>query len=201
MKTPIAYNKIINENKITTEVLGTVLYSINKRAKNWRDQKRKYKSLKYDRYNNYEKSFENEQYYYNMKINILDKLQPTAIHKEVKIRERIKRVFDYEEEFNDIDDKDVVATAEYFDECRDSIVSYKKIKRIESKTLYYLYYEIGNYGFHKPIVEDDINKYNLEIQLLDNFTTDGQDIDNLLSVQFCKKVYDSFINNNLITIN
>ena len=201
MKTPIAYNRLINENKITAEILGTVLYSINKRAKNWRDKKRKYKLLKYDRYNNYEKALENEQHYYNMKIDILDRLQPTAIHKEVKIRERIKRIFDYEEEFSCIKDNAVIATAEYFDECRGSIVTYKKVKNIENKALYYLYYEIGEYGFHKPINEDDISKYNLEIYLLNNFITSGQDINDLLSTQFCQKVYRSFTSNRLVNIN
>ena len=201
MKTPTAYNKMINENKITAEILGIVLYSINKRAKNWRDKKREYKKLRYDKYNNYEKALENEQLYYNMKIDILDRLQPIAIHKEVKIRERIKRVFDHEEEFCSIKDDDVIATAEYFDECRDSIVTYKKIKNIESKTLYYLYYEIGEYSFHKPIVEDDVSKYNLEIYSLDNFVTAGQNVNDLLSTQLCKKVYSSFIKNGSIIIN
>ena len=201
MKTPITYSKMIKENKITADILGAVLYSINKRAKNWRDKKREYKTLRYDRYNNYEKALENEQHYYNMKETILNKLQPTAIHKEVKVREHIKRIFDYEEEFYTVDDNAVIAENEYLDRCNDTIVAYKKIKRIESKTLYYLYYEIGDYSFHKPIVEDDINKYNLEIYSLENFKTYGQDINNLLSTQFCNKVYNSFINDKLTNIN
>ena len=74
MKTPIKYNALIKNGKITTQILGEVLYSINKRAKNWRDKKREYKSLIYDKYNNYDKALEQEQYYYGMKENILNKL-------------------------------------------------------------------------------------------------------------------------------
>ena len=33
MKTPIKYNALIKNGKITTQILGEVLYSINKRAK------------------------------------------------------------------------------------------------------------------------------------------------------------------------
>jgi len=37
MKTPEAYNKLIERHIITTEIAADVIYSLNKRAKNWRD--------------------------------------------------------------------------------------------------------------------------------------------------------------------
>lgn len=40
MKTPIKYTKMVNNGYITKNVLGEVLYSINKRAKNYRDMKK-----------------------------------------------------------------------------------------------------------------------------------------------------------------
>ena len=58
MRTPAKYNTLIKNGKITSQILGEVLYSINKRAKNWRDKKKEYKSLRYDRYDNYEKALE-----------------------------------------------------------------------------------------------------------------------------------------------
>ena len=48
MKTPKKYSNLVNQNKITEEILGEVIYSINKRAKNWRNQKRKYKNYLLD---------------------------------------------------------------------------------------------------------------------------------------------------------
>lgn len=36
MRTPAKYNTLIKNGKITSQILGEVLYSINKRAKNWR---------------------------------------------------------------------------------------------------------------------------------------------------------------------
>lgn len=82
MKTPKSYSNLVNSNKITLEILGEVLYSINKRSKNWRNQKRKYKY--YDKYNYYGTALENEEKYYKMKSDILEKLEPLVIHKEIR---------------------------------------------------------------------------------------------------------------------
>jgi hypothetical protein len=38
MKTPDIYNKLIERHVITTEIAADVIYSLNKRAKNWRDR-------------------------------------------------------------------------------------------------------------------------------------------------------------------
>ena len=63
MKTPTEYNKMIKEGYITKNVLGEVLFSINKRAKNWRDRKRQYKHTIYQK--TYENAVENEKKYYS----------------------------------------------------------------------------------------------------------------------------------------
>ena len=50
MRTPKNYTQLVNDKKITNEMIAECIYSVNKRAKNHRDKIRKYK---YDRYNRY----------------------------------------------------------------------------------------------------------------------------------------------------
>lgn len=38
MKTPKLYNDLINEKKITNEIIAECVYSVNKRAKKYRDK-------------------------------------------------------------------------------------------------------------------------------------------------------------------
>ena len=38
MKTPNLYKELINEKKITNEIIAECIYSVNKRAKNYRDK-------------------------------------------------------------------------------------------------------------------------------------------------------------------
>lgn len=197
MRTPAKYNTLIKNGKITSQILGEVLYSINKRAKNWRDKKKEYKSLRYDRYDNYEKALEQEQNYYRMKENILKKLEPIAIHKEIIVSEYIRKVYDYDIDYCDINDSEVISESEYFDREIGDYIQFKKVREKSEKELYYLFYEVSEYSFHQPINKSDIDKYNLEIIELDNLITYGKDINDLLSTQFCQKVYELFINDKL----
>lgn len=197
MRTPAKYNTLIKNGKITSQILGEVLYSTNKRAKNWRDKKKEYKSLRYDRYDNYEKALEQEQNYYRMKENILKKLEPIAIHKEIIVSEYVRKVYDYDIDYCDINDSDVISESEYFDREIGDYIQFKKVREKSEKELYYLFYEVSEYSFHQPINKSDIDKYNLEIIELDNLITYGKDINDLLSTQFCQKVYELFINDKL----
>jgi hypothetical protein len=55
---------------------------------------------------------------------------------------------------------------------------------------YYLYYKVDNYSFHHPISKNEVNDYNLEVSELPlDFSTEGAYIEDLISVQFAKKVY------------
>lgn len=44
MKTPNLYKELINEKKITNEIIAECIYSVNKRAKNYRDKIKEYKN-------------------------------------------------------------------------------------------------------------------------------------------------------------
>ncbi|MCP4138445.1 MAG: hypothetical protein GY754_46235 [bacterium] len=91
MKTPEEYKKMVNSKILTTEMIATVIYSLNKRAKNWKDKNpavyrkaKKYRFLslvsdspKYAREADRYKVLE----YYKHKDYILMALfQPTLIH-------------------------------------------------------------------------------------------------------------------------
>ena len=197
MKTPKEYTNLIKKNQITKDIIGQVLYSINKRAKNWRDTKREYKSYRYDRYGNVEKAEEQEQKYYKMKSDILNLFDPILIHKELK--EITYKVYDYEFEYDSVEADKIIRQGKYFDYEEDQEVYFYVVSG--TKELYYLYYEIGEFSFHEPIEEYLVEKYNLEVKLLQDFETFGKDINDLLSTQFCKKVYDKLINNELEIIN
>ena len=50
MRTPKNYTQLVNDKKITNEMIAECIYSVNKRAKNHRDKIRKYKDDHYNQY-------------------------------------------------------------------------------------------------------------------------------------------------------
>ncbi|WP_300696667.1 hypothetical protein [uncultured Clostridium sp.] len=196
MRTPAIYSKMVKEGYITKDVLGEVLYSINKRAKNYRDKKRKYMNFKNDRYNNFEKAEEQEEVFYSMKDNILKNMLPVEIHKDTKIKKYTTKVYDYEEEYYTIKDEDIIRENSYYDRELDSEVEFKIVAIREEIVLYFKYYKIGKYDFHTPVKNENIDP-SLPLKELNNFETYGKDINELLSVPFCKKVYEMLQDNKL----
>ena len=84
MTTPRKYTENLESGIVTEQMLCDVLYSYNKRAKNWRDKKRQYKhSYAANSYVWFNSAFENEQKYYGYKTEILNLLEPECIHEEV----------------------------------------------------------------------------------------------------------------------
>lgn len=209
MKTPKAYTNLLKEGKITKEILGEVIYSYNKRAKNYRDQKRKYGASIYDKYDNYEKNEAKEKEMYRKKEYILRHLKPVCIHKEEKDNRHYIRVYDEEgygeTEYKGYDYKDICKKREKFEikkfghfiDWNDNYglkVEFVDIWEHETIYLYFLYYEVGEFTFHTPINEDEIKKYELDTRDINDFITEGKDINDLLSVQFCDKVFNQIDN-------
>jgi hypothetical protein len=84
MRTPKKYTENLDKGIVTEEMLCDVLYSYNKRAKNWRDKKRQYKnSYSINSYAWFNNALENEQKYYGYKTEILNLLKPECIHEEI----------------------------------------------------------------------------------------------------------------------
>ena len=170
------------------------LYSVNKRAKNFRDKAREYrayyKSHRYafDRYGNEDRCTAKKEEYYEQKEKLLSVLQPTCIHKEFLGYERI-RIYDYEPEYRK-NCKNFVWENCFYDYEEDREVWFGDIEdKDKPKYNYYLFYDInGTKTFHSPIQESDVKKYNLEVVSIDHLETEGHNISDLISNQFVQKV-------------
>ena len=201
MKTNTKFLKLIKDKIITEEILELCLYSVNKRAKNCRDKKAEYrdhiKSMRYfnhyyyDKYDNIDKYNNKMNEYYDMKDILLSILDPVCIHEEHQGYERV-RIFDYEEEYDEVKDEDVIWSNSFYDYDRDEEVFFVDILDKESpKIRYYKYYKTTNYSFHSPIDVKDLKEFpDKEIVEIDTLETEGKQINSLISVQFVKKVID-----------
>lgn len=82
MVTPKEYEKNIKKGIITEKMLAECIYSVNKRAKNYRDKireiwrKRAYNPYWYDKYGNEEKYAKLEMEYYDSKDKMLSLIKP-----------------------------------------------------------------------------------------------------------------------------
>lgn len=192
MKTPKSYIKNLENNIITDEMLSDALFSVNKRAKNWRDRKRECRASRYAaKYAYSAEAKENEMYVRKNKL--LKLLKPVCIHKETQGYERI-RVYEYDKDYykkmlyysavNNIAWVNRYATdgydiTEFFDFNNTNCPIYK----------YYLYYVLGEHSYHIPINESNISKYNnLEVECVSTIIIEGRETDDLLSVQFVDKM-------------
>lgn len=194
MRTPAEYTKNLKNKILTGEMLEECLYSVNKRAKNWRDNARYYEKNRRNRYyysvDNAQVARENEEKYYAMKDKFLSLLKPKCIHKEFQGYERSK-IYDYEPNWYEMKHiYKVIREGGYYDKDMKEYVCFAVIEDQESpQYAYYLFYDMGNnHTFHSPIY-DPKNYPDLEVvELEDRIITSGDDIDDLLSVQFVKKV-------------
>ena len=189
MKTPKHFTENLKNNIITMEMLELALFSINKRAKNWRDKKNEYYEIrtnnKYwtDKYNNIEKCKEKEKFYYEQKELLLKLLTPSCIHCDTCVYIRKNRIYEYEKDYEKHINKG------YWENCfyqYGEEIWFVDVPYEETVKKYYLYYETDNYSFHIPIESPD--KYNYEVKNIDKLTTYGKDILELVSTQFCNKL-------------
>ena len=194
MKTPSEYTNNLKKHIITSQMLLDCLYSSNKRAKNWRDKEREYRNSKYDIYDNEEKARTQKEMYYSQKETMLSILEPVCIHKEI-IRYRKRRIYDYEDDYNEYINKFVYRNSYYdYEEYRE--VCFGDIELIDEPICkYYLFYDLQEHTFHQPISEDEIKNYSLEIVNINTLNTKGHNIEDLISNQFVSKVIE-LINSN-----
>ena len=196
MRTPKIYNDLIKNKEITNKIIAECIYSVNKRAKNYRDKIEDYKQAGFYRYkeNNIENAKEQKEKYYSMKEDLLLNFSPKLIHKQYAGEKR-QRVYSYQKNYEKLYNEkrnDIVWENSYYDYDRNKEVEFFDYSLGEKKYLYFLYYEIGEYSFHTPITEERVEKNTqLEIKEIDeNFQTHGADIVDLLSTQFVQKVID-----------
>lgn len=159
------FSRNLKNGVVTLEMLGACAYSVNKRAKNYRDSLREdYQQLHYCGYGlreyiqrTIDSKEEKKEEYYKMKDYFLSTQKPLCIHSHTRTIIRYDRV--EQEEYEDF--------AEEF----------------------FLFYKVDKYQFHHPIKKEEIDKYNLPIEALPpEFETFGESVEDLVSVQFCRKV-------------
>ena len=194
MRTPKRYTDLIKNKKITNQIIAECIYSVNKRAKNYRDKIKDYKQGGFYKYkeDNIENAKEQKEKYYSMKEDLLLNFSPKLIHKKYD-GEKIQRVYSYQKNYTKLYNEkinDIIKENSYYDYDRNKEVDFFDYSLGEKKYLYFLYYEIGEYSFHTPITEERAEKNTeLEIKEIDeNFQTHGADIVDLLSTQFVQKV-------------
>ena len=207
MKTSKLYNELINEKKNTNEIIAECIYSVNKRAKNYRDKIKEYKNGSFHQHleSNIEKAEEEMGKYYQLKEEFLKVFTPTLIHKQF-IGEEKKRVFSYEKNYEKLlkeKTNDIFWKNSYYDYDKDMEIEFSDYHLGTKKYLYFLYCEIGEYSFHSPVSEKIAeSNTELEIQEIDeNFKTHGSKIEGLLSMQFVKKVLELLQNDDYTIVN
>lgn len=202
MKTPKEYQENLNNKIITSKMLEDALYSVNKRAKNYRDAARKSRPYT-NRFCAYDTNDVKKEEMYRYKEKMLSCINPTCVHKEFQGYVRI-RVYDYESDystkhFQHMLDGTIVwqnyyikndRYDNYYDEDYrepgDIVYFFDYLDLEHPIYQYYLYYELGEHSFHTLI--DNPKQYNLPIAEIGEITTFGDEINDLLSMQFIKKM-------------
>lgn len=188
MITPKEYKQQLANGIVTTEMMRDALFSVNKRAKNYRDAERECRYLYYGKYA--ESNRQKKEQFYAKKETLLSYLTPVCIHRECKKYERI-RVYDYESDYMQryityrLLNR-VVWENSYYDYMADTVVSFFDYVVDTPMYSYYLFYICGEKSFHTPIT--DVEKYDLPIIDIDVLETEGEDCHDLLSVPFVDKI-------------
>jgi hypothetical protein len=179
MKTKKIWLDNLKNGTITNEMLSLCLYSVNKRAKNYRDMARKYNN-----YYGIEASDKKEEMY-NYKSEMLQYIRPKCIHC-IKSIGRIRK-YSHEKGFYNIPDNDIIYQGSFLSNEYGN-VDFKDV--YTNFYDYYLYYQIDEFGFHQPII-NEIEYPELEIVQISNLETFGKDINDLVSMQFVKKTLET----------
>ena len=172
-----------------------VIFAFNKRAKIYKEEEKNYSYKYYDGYNNQEKYERLKNEAYNCKRELLEFLEPSAIHKIIKIREKNIRYYDWEPEYFQFTDEEILKRGEFFDFDLKRVVEFIAVKEIEKEEKLFLYYSFNGFKFHVPTSK---LKDTLEVIQVYNIASEVVDEKNLLSIQFCKKVYTGLKERKLI---
>ncbi len=198
MKTPKNYVENLKNGIVTNEMLEDVLYSYNKRAKNYRDKEREYRRIRIcDNYNNEEKNRILKEKLYKKKETLLKYTTKylACVHK--LSRTEFAYVYENDDEYNKIPKENIIYEGEDYDIIEQRNVKFREIKKDSS--LFFLFYDFPNRSFHTPISKEELRKYeNLEQIEIDKLKTKGKDINDLLPLQFCDKVLEFITKKNEI---
>lgn len=192
MRTPREYSENLKRGIVTEEMMGAVLYSANKRAKNWRDKEQEYRHSFHDRYGNEEKTRSQKEQMYSRKEALLEFLKPVCIHK-ILLKNNRERVYSSDESNygellkNCMDDGTFLKSGSFWDRKIGQEVEFfdYKVENYE----YRPFYECGEYSFHsETMTEEEAEQSDLKIQDIGDLITKGHEYTDLISLNFVDKV-------------
>jgi len=163
-------------------MLSDALFSVNKRAKNWRDKIReirhyRYWNSKFDPIESAEKMMNG---YYDAKWKLLQVIKPMCIHHEIH-----DKYFWLREDNTPWENTAKKTGRTGWNDWGNEVVEWHSVTHS-----YYLYYKCGNHTFHHPI-DNPTDFPDLTVENLDDeIITFGEDIGTLVSTQFCKKLLE-----------
>lgn len=190
MVTPKAYKDSLAAGIVTTEMMRDALYSVNKRAKNYRDAERECRHLYRGKYA--DSNCRKKEGFYQKKEKLLSFLHPACIHREFRGYRRV-RVYDYEPEYGELYGVYRLLGRIVWENCYFDYDGFRDVWFFDYVTdeldcAYYLYYVCGDRSFHTPVSEGDVAGHGLPVLDIGGLDTHGDDCHELLSMQFTDKV-------------
>lgn len=205
MRTPKKWSENIKKGIITDEMLESALFSVNKRAKNYRDKKREYSHYRYARYNYSEQAEEKMNEMYDKKDKLLSLIPPVCIHVEYQNSHDTKRVEignSVEPYLRYIYSGEITHFGSYvrrnrhggwyddwYDDYDTEYVCFFDHAKQPFQKAYYLFRVLGDHSFHSPIDKSDLENYKgLPVISIDSLITHGESVLELCSMQFVDKI-------------
>lgn len=181
MTTPEEYTMNLKAGIITPRMLSDCLYSVSARAKNYRNlESTSYRAAWKD------DNRERKEHFYALKEELLSCIHPVCIHRTTA--RKSVWYYSYESEYNKIcESKGTLYDGFYYDRELGEEVYY--IDTYKEDYNYFLFYDLGtNHTFHTPI--DHPAEYDLPIVDIDMIKSHGENVSDLISMDFVKKVLD-----------
>ena len=205
MRTPKQWSGNIKKGIITDEMLESALFSVNKRAKNYRDKKREYSHYRYARYNYSEQAEGKMNEMYEKKDKLLSLIPPVCIHVEYQNSRNTNRVEignNVEPYLRYIYAGEITHFGSYvrrnrhggwcddwYDDYDTEYVYFFDHAKQPFQKAYYLFRVLGDHSFHSPITEDELKNYHdLPVINIDSLITHGESVLELCSMQFVDKI-------------
>lgn len=205
MRTPKKWSENIKKGIITDEMLESALFSVNKRAKNYRDKKREYSHYRYARYNYSEQAEEKMNKMYEKKDKLLSLIPPVCIHVEYQNSHNTNRVEignSVEPYLRYIYAGEITHFGSYvrrnrhggwyddwYDDYDTEYVYFFDHAKQPFQKAYYLFRALGDHSFHSPIDKSDLENYkDLPVINIDSLDTHGESVLELCSMQFVDKI-------------
>lgn len=200
MRTPKKWSDNLKRGIITDEMLESALFSVNKRAKNYRDKKREYSHYRYARHDYSGEAEAKMNEMYEKKDRLLSLIPPVCIHLEYQQNRQGDRVeigdsvdqylkYIYTGEITHFGSYVRRNRSRYDDWYDEEYVYFFDHTKEPFQKAYYLFRVLGSHSFHTPITVSDLRSYpNLPVIAIDGLITQGEDVLELCSMQFVDKV-------------